>query len=183
VCNNSKKTLKVIFFLKSEKSVKNVKKRRPTAYVGYSFTGRSITQFSTFRSLLIALLFTARYASVVYPSVCLSVTSRCSTKMAKRSITHTTPYDSSGSLVFLKPKTSAKFDRDHSLLGRQMQVGWVKIGDFRQIAGYISIRSSAIAEGPRDASCRLKSCQLPRNSAETTCTTSPHQIDGMKLEV
>jgi len=34
-------------------------------------------------------------------------------------------------------------------------------------------RSSAIAEGPRDASCQLKSCQLPHNSAETTCTTSP----------
>jgi len=34
-------------------------------------------------------------------------------------------------------------------------------------------RSSAIAEGPRDTSCRLKSCQLPRSSAETTCTTSP----------
>jgi len=34
-------------------------------------------------------------------------------------------------------------------------------------------RSSAIAEGPRGASCQLKSCQLPRNSAETTCTTSP----------
>jgi len=34
-------------------------------------------------------------------------------------------------------------------------------------------RSSAIAKGPRDASCQLKSCQLPRNSAETTCTTSP----------
>ena len=34
-------------------------------------------------------------------------------------------------------------------------------------------RSSAVAEGPRDASCQLKSCQLPRNSAETTCTTSP----------
>ena len=80
-------------------------------------------------------------------------------------------------------KTTAKFDRDHSLLGRQMQVGWVKIGDFRQIPGYISTRSSAIAEGPRDASCQLKSCQLPRNSAETTCTTSPEQIDGMKLEV
>jgi len=46
-----------------------------------------------------------------------------------------------------------------------------------------STRSSAIAEGPRDASCQLKFCQLPRNSAETTYTTSPGQIDGMKLEV
>jgi len=44
-------------------------------------------------------------------------------------------------------------------------------------------RSSAIAEGPRDASCKLKSCQLPHNSAETTYTTSPDQIDGMKLEI
>ena len=44
-------------------------------------------------------------------------------------------------------------------------------------------RSSAIAEGPRDASCQLKSCQLPRSSAETTYTTSPNQIDGMKLEI
>ena len=26
-------------------------------------------------------------------------------------------------------------------------------------------RSSAIAEGPRDESCQLKSCQLPRNNA------------------
>jgi len=46
-----------------------------------------------------------------------------------------------------------------------------------------STRSSAIAEGPRDASCQLKSCQLPRNSAETTYTTSPDQSDGMKLEI
>ena len=44
-------------------------------------------------------------------------------------------------------------------------------------------RSSAIAEGPRDALCQLKLCQLPRNSAETTYTTSPDQIDGMKLEI
>jgi len=29
-------------------------------------------------------------------------------------------------------------------------------------------RSRAIAEGPRGASCQLKSCQLPRDSAETT---------------
>ena len=47
----------------------------------------------------------------------------------------------------------------------------------------LQTRSSAIAEGPRDASCQLKYCQLPRNSAETTYTTSPHQIDGMKLEI
>jgi len=44
-------------------------------------------------------------------------------------------------------------------------------------------RSSAIAEGPRDASCQSKSCQMPHNSAETTYTTSPDQIDGMKLEI
>jgi len=36
------------------------------------------------------------------------------------------------------PKISAKFDRGHPLRGRQMQVGWVKIGDFRHITGYIS---------------------------------------------
>ena len=39
-------------------------------------------------------------------------------------------------------------------------------------------RSSAIAEGQRDASCQLKSCQLPRNSAKTT-STSPEQIEVM----
>jgi len=39
-----------------------------------------------------------------------------------------------------------------------------------------------MAEGPRDASCQLKSCQLPRNSAETTCTTSPEQIEVLMLE-
>jgi len=40
--------------------------------------------------------------------------------------------------IFLKPKISAKFNRDHPLWGRQMQVGCVVIGDFRQISGYIS---------------------------------------------
>jgi len=47
----------------------------------------------------------------------------------------------------------------------------------------INTRSSAIAEGPRDASCPLKSCQLLRNSAETTYTTSPGHIDCIKLEI
>ena len=73
-------------------------------------------------------LFTARcYASAVLPmalclsvslSVCLSVTSRSSTKTAKLRITQTTPHDN--------PKISAKFDRGHPLRGSQMQVGWVK---------------------------------------------------------
>ena len=49
-------------------------------------------------------------------------------------------------------------------------------------ASLLFTRSSAIAEGPRDASCQLKSCQLPCNSAETTCTTSPEQIEVMKLD-
>ena len=38
----------------------------------------------------------------------------------------------------------------------------------QQLNSCIITRSSVIAEGPRDASCQLKSCQLRRNSAETT---------------
>jgi len=45
------------------------------------------------------------------PSVCPSVTSRCSTKTAKPRITQTTPYDSPGTLVFRCQKISAKFQR------------------------------------------------------------------------
>jgi len=37
---------------------------------------------------------------------------------------------------------------------------------------------------PRDRAMRRQSkyCQLPSNSAETTCTTSPEQIEVMNLE-
>jgi len=70
-------------------------------------------------------------------SVRKSVTSRCSTKTAKRRFTRTTLHDSPGSLVSLA-KDSAKFDRGHPLRGHQMQVRWVKIGDFRQTTGNIS---------------------------------------------
>ena len=51
-------------------------------------------------------IFAARcYASAVLAmalclSVCLSVTSRCSTKTAKRRITQTTPHDSPATLVY-----------------------------------------------------------------------------------
>ena len=48
---------------------------------------------------------------------------------------------------------------------------------YEQLHVYRETRSYAIAEGPRDASC-----QLPHNSAETNCTTSPEQIEFMKLE-
>ena len=37
----------------------------------------------------------------------------------------------------MMPKISAKFDRGNPLRGHQMQVGWVKIGDFPQVTGYI----------------------------------------------
>jgi len=33
---------------------------------------------------------------------------------------------------FLKPQIMAKFERDHPLRRRQMQVGWVKIGHFQR---------------------------------------------------
>ena len=83
---------------------------------------------------------TARcYASAVLAmglclSVCLcpSVTSRCSTKTAKRRITQTTNnntrYHRDSS--FLVPKISAKFDRGHPLRGRRMQMGWSKSATF-----------------------------------------------------
>ena len=104
--------------------------------------------------------FTARrYASVVYAmalclSVCLSVTSRCSTKTAGGRITLTVVHNSPESLVFWWQRSP----RNSTLQGRQMQVGWVTIGDSRKITGYISTRRSTIAEGPRDAPCQLKQC-------------------------
>ena len=45
---------------------------------------------------------------------------------------------------FLTPKISAKFHRGQHLRKRQMQVGWVKTGDFRQITGYISKKISQL---------------------------------------
>jgi len=79
-------------------------------------------------------VFTARrYAVAVYAgavsvclSVCLSVTSWYCVKTTKHRIMQTTP------------KIATKFDQCQLLQGRQMQLGWVKIGDFRQITGYIS---------------------------------------------
>ena len=91
---------------------------------------------------IFSIVFTAWcYASAVLAmALCLSVTSRCSTKTAKRRITQTKPHDCPGTLVFWcqMPNISTKFDRGHPIQGRQMQVGRVKISDFWQITSYIS---------------------------------------------
>jgi len=52
----------------------------------------------------------------------------------------------------------------------------------QKTGGGCKTKSSAIAEGLCDPSCQLKSCQMPRNSTETTCTISPEQIEVTKLE-
>ena len=71
--------------------------------------------------------------------VCLSVTSRSSTKMAKRGITQTQPHDSSGSgtLVF-DAKDLRGIQPWSPPTGAPNARGVVKIGDFGQIAGSIT---------------------------------------------
>jgi len=73
-------------------------------------------------------MLSAVYAVVV----CLSVTVWYCIKTAQRKITQIMPHDSHVTLSFMTPRFTAKFERDHPLRGRQMQVGWVEIRDFRQ---------------------------------------------------
>jgi len=82
-------------------------------------------------------MLSAVYAVVVCVCVCVSVTLRYCIKTAKRRITQTTLHDSPMT-SFLMPKIMAKFEREHPLRGRQMQVGWVKIGQFRRKTRYNS---------------------------------------------
>ena len=87
--------------------------------------------FSTMTQLSYQLtVFTARCYASAGPAMglCLSVTSRSSTKTAKRRPRITTRYPRDSS--FLTPKISAKFDRGHPLRGRRMQVGWSKSATF-----------------------------------------------------
>jgi len=97
--------------------------------------GRRGLRVNSFYRAMLCIRGTSHGPDSVRPmcsSVCPSVTtSRSSTKTAKRTITQTTPHgDIPGTLVFLKPKISAKFDRDHPIRGRQMQVGWSKSATF-----------------------------------------------------
>ena len=51
------------------------------------------------------------------------------------------------------------------------------VGQHRDDGGsHVYTRSSAIADGPRDATFRSNSCQLLHSSVGTTSTTSPDQI-------
>jgi len=59
------------------------------------------------------------------------------------------PHDSSKT-----PKFTAKFERDDPLRGRQMQVGWLKIGNFQRKTLYNSTRSS----GTTRRACQYESC-------------------------
>jgi len=68
--------------------------------------------------------------------VCLSQVGVLLKRQNRGSQNNTTRWHRESSFLMLK--ISAKFDRGHPLRGRRMQVRWVKIGDFRQITGYIS---------------------------------------------
>jgi len=83
-------------------------------------------------------MLSAVYAAVVVClCVCVSFTLRYFIKTAEHRITHTTPHDSPMT-SFLMPKIMAKFEQDHPLQGRQMQVGWVRIRHFRRKMRYNS---------------------------------------------
>jgi len=103
----------------------------------------------------------------------------CTKLMALKDVQHA---DASGLLCVLKEAFMrvGLLDYDRRLIGFMSNGASVNFGPESGLLTQLT-RSSAIAEGPRHASCQLKSCQLPRNSAETTYTTSPDQIDGMKL--
>jgi len=97
-------------------------------------------------------MLSAVYAVVGCLCVCVPVTLRYCIKTAKRRITQTTPHDSPMTL-FLMPKIMAKFERDHPLRGRQMHVGWFKIGHFRRKTRY----NSKTVQGRRIVSIKVES--------------------------
>jgi len=71
-------------------------------------------------------------------SVCLSLTSRCSTKTAKRIGSHKQHHTITQRLVFWCQRSTRHSTGVTPLRGSRMLVGWVKISDFWQITGYIS---------------------------------------------
>ena len=109
-------------------------------------------------------------------SVCLSVTSRSSTKTDKRWITLNKTTRQLRDSSFLVPKISEKFVYEGA---KCRWVGWVKIGDFRQIAGFIS----KTVQGRRMSSIKVEQqvvCALSNggiaHDLECSLTTQKHPI-------
>ena len=81
-------------------------------------------------------MLSAVYAVVVCLCVCVCLSHsgivskrlNAGSRKQRRTIVH----DSS----FLMPNIMTKFERDHPLRGREIQVGWVKIGHFRRKTRY-----------------------------------------------
>ena len=82
------------------------------------------------RVMLVSTGVSCRHVSVCL-SICPSVTSRCSTKTAKRSVMQTVPHDSPGS--FLMPKISAELKRGHFTF-------WTKFGLSRKAWFHVKIK-------------------------------------------
>jgi len=82
-------------------------------------------------------IFTARCYAMACVCLCLSVTSRSSTKTAKRRITQTTPHDSPGSLVFWCQRSPRNSTGVTAYEGAKCRCGGSKSAT-RQIIGYIS---------------------------------------------
>ena len=111
--------------------------RREAIIRCYYYTG---LVFPSLHGLFTRATLDSAFISCRRVSVCLSVTSRCSTEMAKRIGSHNTtrwPRDSS----FLMPKISSKLKQGHPQRrrqmyrwGRLMRVRQLKIGDFRREA-------------------------------------------------
>ena len=115
----------------------------------YSTTAASILEYmfitvtccEEIATKTVRVVSTARcYASAVpamglCPSLCHKPV--CSTKTAKRRITQTTPHDTPGSLVFRRQR-SPRNSTGVTPTTAPNAGGVVKIGDLRQITGYIS---------------------------------------------
>jgi len=70
--------------------------------------------------------------AIVYASiVCLSVTSQCTTEMAKHRIAQTTPHDSPGTLVS-DAKDLGKVNRGHPNGGAKCRWGRLKLAIFNK---------------------------------------------------
>ena len=94
--------------------------------------------------------------------------------------------------ICVEPRTSALNvgkiemfqERDKTLITRHLQNGVTSCVPTTRYC--ISVRALCIINKKlsyRLGTAQLTSCQLPRNSAETTFTTSPDHIDVIKLEV